>query len=109
MSHAGSAETLHQPQQLRNIGPRMATDLLSLGITTPEQMRQADPESLYERLRLSCGGRLDRCVLYAFRGARHDIPWPWCMDPFTPPKEKPSYRYSGRFGDTLLSFSAFRN
>ena len=36
--------------QLRNIGPRMAEDLLTLGIETPEQMLSADPESLCHRL-----------------------------------------------------------
>lgn len=71
-------------QTLKNIGPKMAGDLLSLGIETPEQMREADPEDLYEELKRRNGGRIDRCVLYAFRGAKHDIPWPRCMDPFTP-------------------------
>jgi hypothetical protein len=79
-------------KQLRNIGPRMAEDLLALGIETPEQIQLADPESLYERLRLLHGGRLDRCVLYAFRGAKYDIPWPACKDPFAPPprSQKPA-------------------
>ena len=76
---------LKRLQVLRNIGPKMAADLLSLGIETPEQMLKADPEALYEELRSRNGGKLDRCVLYAFRGAKHGIPWPKCMDPFTPP------------------------
>ena len=79
------AGALKRLQTLRNIGPKMAADLLSLGVETPEQMLEADPEALYEELRRRCGGRLDRCVLYAFRGAKHGIPWPKCMDPFTPP------------------------
>ena len=62
----------------------MAADLLPLNIETPEQMLQADPEALYEELKRRNGGTLDRCVLYAFRGAKYDIPWPRCMDPFTP-------------------------
>jgi hypothetical protein len=79
----------HRLQTLRNIGPKMAADLVSLGIETPEQMASADPEELYEELRLRCGGRLDRCVLYAFRGAKYDIPWPACKDPFRPPHMMP--------------------
>ncbi len=71
--------------RLRNIGPKMAADLLSLGIETPEQMSEADPEALFEELRRRNGGLLDRCVLYAFRGAKYDIPWPKCKDPFTGP------------------------
>lgn len=76
---------LKRLQTLRNIGPKMAADLLALGIETPEQMFEADPEALYEELKRRSGGRLDRCVLYAFRGAKHGIRWPECMDPFTPP------------------------
>jgi len=73
---------LQRLQMLRNIGPKMAQDLLDLGIETPEQMLDADPEALYEELRRRNGGRLDRCVLYAFRGAKHGIPWSACKDPF---------------------------
>ena len=84
MNLSSVAERLRRLQQLRNIGPKMAADLHSLGIETPEQMLEANPEALYEELRLRTGGRLDRCVLYAFRGAKYDIPWPKCMDPFIP-------------------------
>jgi len=72
-------------QTLRNIGPKLAAKLLSLGIENPEQMMKADPEALYEELRERNAGKLDRCVLYSFRGAKYDIPWPRCLDPFTPP------------------------
>ena len=78
------SENLRCLQELRNIGPKMGADLLSLGVETPEQMLESDPEALYEELRRRNGGKLDRCVLYAFRGAKHDIPWPACKDPFTP-------------------------
>jgi hypothetical protein len=81
---AGAPERLRRLQTLHNIGPKLAAKLLSLGIETPEQMREADSEALYEELRQRSGGKLDRCVLYAFRGAKYDIPWPKCMDPFIP-------------------------
>jgi len=77
-------ERVRRLQTLRNIGPKLAADLVSLGIESPEQMCAADPEALYEQLRLHNGGKLNRCVLYAFRGAKYDIPWPKCMDPFIP-------------------------
>ena len=35
-------------QSLRNIGPVTAEALYSIGIKTPEQFRQSDPEELYE-------------------------------------------------------------
>ncbi len=67
-------------QSLRNIGPVAAEALYSIGIETPEQFRQSDPEGLYEELRRRRGGKLDKCVLYQLRGALLDIPWPKCRD-----------------------------
>ncbi len=86
MKRTANPEALTRLRTLRNIGPKMEADLLSLGIDTAEQMRAADPDALYEELRRRNGGKLDRCVLYAFRGAKYDIPWPACMDPFEPPQ-----------------------
>lgn len=54
---SGVPERLRRLQSLRNIGPKMAADLLSLGIETPEQMLEANPEALYEQLRLRNGGQ----------------------------------------------------
>ena len=67
---------------LRNVGEKTAPLLFSLGIETPEEMFDADPEALYEELKRRRGGTLDRCVLYQFRGAKHGRPWPECKDPF---------------------------
>lgn len=86
MNAPARPDALKLLQTLRNIGPKMAADLLSLGVKSAEQLRSADPEALYEELRRRNGGRLDRCVLYAFRGAKYDVPWPECKDPFSPPK-----------------------
>jgi len=72
------SESIKGLQSLRNIGPKTAERLYSLGIKTPGQMRKSDPEKLYERLRNKEGGRLDRCVLYQFQGAVRDIPWWEC-------------------------------
>ena len=67
-------------QTLRNIGPATAERLCSIGIKTPDQMRQSDPEKLYEELKRRSGGQLDRCVLYLLQGAILDIPWPLCKN-----------------------------
>ena len=67
-------------QSLRNIGPVAAEALYSIGIKTPEQFRKSDPEALYEALKRRRGGKLDKCVLYQFRGALLDIPWPKYKD-----------------------------
>ncbi|MFQ5975523.1 MAG: helix-hairpin-helix domain-containing protein [Candidatus Hydrothermarchaeales archaeon] len=74
------SESIKCLQTLRNIGPTTAEKLYSLGIKTPEQMRKSDPEELYERLNMISGGKVDRCVLYQFRGAVFDLPWPRCKN-----------------------------
>lgn len=73
-------ESIKKLQSLRNVGRKTAEELYSLGIKTPEQVKSSDPEKLYEKLRKRKGGKLDRCVLYQFRGAVEDRPWPECKD-----------------------------
>ncbi len=72
-------------QSLRNIGPVIASGLYDIGIKTPEQLKRATPEELYEKLKMRAGGSLDRCVLYVLRGAVMDIPWPQCKDQIIKP------------------------
>ena len=74
------SKSIKSLQSLQNIGPATAERLYSIGIKTPEQMKQANPEKLYERLKRKSGGQLDKCVLYQFRGAVSNIPWPKCKD-----------------------------
>ena len=78
-------EKLARLRTLRNVGEKTAPVLLSLGIETPEQMFEANPEELYKKLEVSRSGMIDRCVLYQFRGAKYGLAWPECKDPFTPP------------------------
>jgi len=78
-------ERLKRLQLLQNVGAKTAQELLALGIETPEQMFEADPESLFEEQKRRRGGTLDRCVLYQYRGAKYGIPWPKCKDPFIAP------------------------
>ena len=65
---------------LRNIGPKMAERLYQIGIRSSCEVKQHQPEKLYERLNEILGYREDRCVLYIFRGARDDLPWWVCSD-----------------------------
>jgi len=74
------AESLKQLQSVINIGPVAAKSLYSMGVRTPEQLKRANPEHLYEKLKRRNGGKLDRCVLYQFRGAINGRPWPECKD-----------------------------
>jgi hypothetical protein len=56
-------------QRVPGIGPRMADDLWRLGYRSVVELRDADPEVMYQRLCELSGGRVDRCVLYVFRCA----------------------------------------
>lgn len=76
--HAGECVEL---EQLPNIGPSLAQDLRSIGITNPAALREADGFQLYRRLCEATGTRHDPCVLDTFlaitdfmRGAG---PAPW--------------------------------
>lgn len=75
------SESLRRLQTLRNIGIATARRLYAAGIKTPEEVKEADPEKLYELLKTKEGGKLDRCVLYQLRGAVLEIPWPVCKNP----------------------------
>lgn len=65
-------------QSLANIGPAIAGRLYSIGIKTAKQVRRSNPERIYEKLKKKEGGKLDKCVLYALKGAIIDIPWWKC-------------------------------
>lgn len=56
-------------QQIPGIGPKMAATLVSLGINTVADLRDKNPQELYERLNRITGQRQDPCVLYTFRCA----------------------------------------
>ncbi len=71
-------KSLKELQTIINIGPVAAEELYSMGIRSPAQLKRADPEKLYEKLKRRRGGKLDRCVLYQFRGAIKNKPWPKC-------------------------------
>jgi nucleotidyltransferase/DNA polymerase involved in DNA repair len=74
------SESLRRLQTLRNIGIATAERLYAVGIKTPEEVKEADPEKLYELLKTKEGGKLDRCVLYQLRGAALGLHWPVCKD-----------------------------
>ncbi len=74
------SEAIKHLQSLRNIGQTTAEKLYSIGIKTPEQMKQSDPAKLYKKLKKKSGSKLDKCVLYQFQGAVLGIPWPECKN-----------------------------
>ncbi|MFH1448017.1 MAG: helix-hairpin-helix domain-containing protein [Candidatus Micrarchaeota archaeon] len=74
------SEAIERLQTLKNVGRVTAEKLYSIGIKTPEHMKRSDPKKLYEKLKMKCGGTLDRCVLYQFRGAKSNRKWWLCRD-----------------------------
>jgi len=69
----------------------MAQDLTDLGIDEVRDLRNRDPQEMYETLSDLRGAKMDRCVLYVFRCAvyfaeepRHDPEllkwWNWTDD-----------------------------
>ena len=51
------------------VGRSITWDLIDLGIQLIEDLRDADPETLYRRLGILRGQPQDRCLLYVFRCA----------------------------------------
>ncbi|GBD96187.1 MAG TPA: pathogenicity locus [Nitrospirae bacterium] len=80
MSEQSKKAILKNLQSLTNVGPAIAKKLYLIGIRTPEEAINADPEDLYRRLQEKLGCHVDRCVLYVFRGAKTGRPWPECSD-----------------------------
>ncbi len=56
-------------QVIPGIGPSLARDLIDLGVTEVAQLRDRDPERMYDDLCQLRGTHIDRCVLYVFRCA----------------------------------------
>lgn len=56
-------------EQLPNVGPSLAADLRSIGITCPADLRGQDAFSLYQKLCATTGQRHDPCVLDTFMAA----------------------------------------
>ncbi len=73
-------ESIKSLETLSNVGKVTAKKLYSLGIKTPKDMKNANPEKLYEKLKKRKGGKLDKCVLYQFRGAKLNKSWWKCKD-----------------------------
>lgn len=56
-------------QRIPGIGPSMADDLWELGYRSVAELRDEEPEAMYQRLCELSGAHVDRCVLYVFRCA----------------------------------------
>lgn len=55
--------------EIPGIGKSLAEDLMNIGIRKISDLKNGDPEKLYQKLCRYEGVRLDPCVLYTFRCA----------------------------------------
>lgn len=61
--------SLEEFQKVPGVGGKIAAGLWAVGIRSLGQLKEEDPEKLYDRLCKLRKGKVDRCVLYVFRTA----------------------------------------
>ncbi len=89
------AEKTLQLNKLRNVGKATLKDFQLLGITSVEQLAQADALDLYRQLSLLTGTRQDSCVEDVFAATIHQartgeaLDW-WAFTPARKLRDKSS-------------------
>ncbi len=66
---ASKSVVLKELRQIPGVGTSIAEDLWELGIRSIPQLRNRNPELLYEKRCRQQGQPIDRCLLYVFRCA----------------------------------------
>ena len=61
--------SLKELQIIPGIGKSLSQDLVDLGCRKVSDLKDADPEDMYQNLIAVRGHHIDRCVLYVFRCA----------------------------------------
>lgn len=56
-------------QSIPGVGKKIVEDLMLIGVNGINDLRNKNPEELFERLCVKKGYKIDRCVLYVFRCA----------------------------------------
>jgi hypothetical protein len=62
-------DTLKQLQIIPGIGKRLSRDLVDLGYQNVNELKNENPDAMYQKLSKIRGRHIDRCVLYVFRCA----------------------------------------
>jgi hypothetical protein len=63
--------SLQKLEDLPGIGRKIAQDLRAIGVKSPCDLKDRNPQQLYEKLCISKASPMDRCVLYALRCATY--------------------------------------
>lgn len=81
MKEVTSAASAEELEHIPNVGPRIAADLRTLGLDTPQRLQGQDPYAMYDRLCAVTGIRHDPCLLDTFIAAVRFMdggpPTPW--------------------------------
>jgi hypothetical protein len=56
-------------EKIPGVGSKIAKYIEELGIQNTAQLAQANPEKMYTKFCVLRGEKIDRCLLYVFRGA----------------------------------------
>lgn len=62
-------KTLKNLQTIPGVGKSIAWDLYNLGIRSVSDLKDKDPQALYDQSNTLVGTKQDRCLLYVFRCA----------------------------------------
>ncbi|HXK39636.1 MAG TPA: helix-hairpin-helix domain-containing protein [Candidatus Paceibacterota bacterium] len=77
-------------EEIPNVGPRVARDFRTLGLTRPAELKGKDPYALYEKLCKATNVRHDPCLLDVFiavtRFMGGEPPRPWWR--YTPERKR---------------------
>jgi len=79
-------------QKIPSVGKSISEDLWNMGFRSPEDLKDKDPDKLYDQLNKLVETKTDRCMLYTFRcivyfvsNTRHDPKklkwWNWSDKP----------------------------
>jgi len=56
-------------ESIPGVGKEISRKLISIGIRKVSDLKNGNPDKLYEKLEKKTGTHIDRCVLYVFRAA----------------------------------------
>ena len=68
-TEASKKKQLKELMQIPGVGKSIANDLINIGITKVSQLKNRNPEVLYNKSNIQAGVVQDRCLLYVFKCA----------------------------------------
>lgn len=63
------AKVLKELQVIPGVGKSISQDLYGIGIRSVKDLKNKDPQRLYDDMCQKQGQKIDRCMLYVMRGA----------------------------------------